>query len=180
MDQEVPKFFMLDEGTEDFYDFPDDWDEDEEEEIEEDVDLKKLLVVDTSTFYRNIVKGHLEGSGFAIAGLAGSASEASQLLAQSQIKIRFAMVDIDQTDGGNGQAVHLMAQMTPGLVFILTSTRFTPEHLAQNENPAGAYFFLPKPFKKENVLGILKKAYDREIAKKKKPKTEAPPKGTAG
>lgn len=169
MEPEQPKFFMLDEGTEDFYKFPDDWEEDEEEEIEDDVDLKKIVIVDSSAFHRNILKSHLEETGFAVSGSVGTCIEAHEVLTGTQT--RFAAVDIDQTEGGNARAVQLISMRNPEVVSILTSSRMTPDQVTQM-NLAGHYV-LAKPYQKKAVQEVLKKAYDAELAKKKSLNAEA-------
>lgn len=162
---EEPKFFMLDEGSEDFYDFPDDWNEDEEEEIEEDVDLKAVLIVDSSTFHRNILKGHLESGGFKVVAAVGSSAEANTFLSES--KAGFVAVDIDQTDGGSAKALQVLAMAIPKTRFIITSSRVTADQVAQSK--MGNHYFLAKPFQKEVVHKEMKKAYESELKKKPKP-----------
>ena len=166
MDQEQPKFFMLDEGTEDFYKFPDDWDKDDEEdavEVEIDVDLKKIVIVDSGAFHRNILKTQLEAAGFKIAGLVDSAADAGHILAEA--KVRFAAVDIDQTDGGGAKAIQIITSMNPQTVFIATSSRFTSEQISQSGT--GNCYFLAKPFQKDKVADVMNKAYEAEHKKKK-------------
>ncbi|OGH61418.1 MAG: hypothetical protein A3G34_05395 [Candidatus Lindowbacteria bacterium RIFCSPLOWO2_12_FULL_62_27] len=171
--QEQPKFFMLDDGSEDFYEFPDDWEEDDEEEIEEDVDLKQIVLVDASAFHRNILKSQIEESGYKVVGVVGSAVEARSILTES--KVRFAAVDIDQTDGGGAKPIQIIAATNPDTVFIITSARFTADQISQAG--MGSFFFLAKPFQKKKVEEILKKAYDAEFAKKKAAAGETPKSG---
>ena len=166
---EEPKFFMLDEGTEDFYHFPDDWNEEEEAEIEEDVDLKAVMVVDSSTFHRNILKGHLESGGYKVVAAVASAAEANKFLSES--KTGFVAVDIDQTDGGGAKALQILAAAIPKTRFIITSSRVTADQVAQSK--MGNQYFLAKPFQKEIVHKEMKKAYEAEL--KKKPKSADSP-----
>ncbi len=173
-DEGQQQFFMLNEGTEDFYNFKDWRLEDEEEEtVEEDVDLKKIVIVDSSPFFRNILKNHLETAGYKVLGNFSAAQETCEFL--SQEPVRFVAVDIDQTDGGNAKSVHLIADAQPHTVFILSSSRFSKEQAASiGERP---YYFLLKPVTRETLEKVMKKAYDTELARKVKPK-ESPPNPT--
>ncbi|MBI4179446.1 hypothetical protein HY522_08505 [bacterium] len=165
-EQEQPKFFMLDEGTEDFYDFPDNWDADDEEEAapeEIDVDLRKIVILDSTTFHRNILKKQLEGAGFKIAAEGSAAAEVRGILTEG--KIRFVAVDIDSTDGGGVKVIQLVRSFNDRLVLILTSARLGADQLKQIATDTG--YFLAKPFQKPNVEAVMKSAYEAELSKKK-------------
>lgn len=164
MAMEDPKFFMLDEGTEDFYNFPDDWaEEDEEDPIEEDVDLKKIIVVDASPFHRNILKGHLESAGYKVVAVGGAAEDVRKSLEDP--KIRLAAVDIDQTNGGGAKAIQLIAAEFPKTIFVITSARISAEQVSRSA--MRDHYFLSKPFQKEVVQAEMKRVYETEIKKKK-------------
>ncbi len=160
---------MLDEGTEDFYAFPDNWDVDDEEEVEVDVDLKKMVIVDASVFHRNILKGHLEAAGYKVAGMVGSAAEAGKIMEES--KARMAAVDYDQTDGGNGRALQLIAAVYPQAVYLVTSGKFKAGQ--EGQSGTGKIYCLGKPFEKDRVIEFMKKVYDTEFARKKAARTPA-------
>lgn len=175
------KFFMLDEGTEDFYQFPDDWDEDEDEAAAEGVpiedipDLKRIIIIDRTTFHRNILRPHIEEAGFKVVADVGSAIDARDILTES--KVRFAVVDIDATDGGEAKAIQLLAATHPQTVMVIASSRFTPDQVTRAEK--AGQFFLSKPFQKPKVIDLIQRLYQAELAKRKSTPTPTNPKGAS-
>jgi two-component system, chemotaxis family, chemotaxis protein CheY len=115
---------------------------------------KRVLVVDDAIFMRNMIKDIFAGSGFEIAGEAANGLEAVEKY--QQLKPDITTMDIVMPFKSGIEATREIVQADPGAVIVMCSA-LGQESLVMEAIEAGASDFIVKPFKAEDVLGVVKK-----------------------
>jgi putative nucleotidyltransferase with HDIG domain len=119
---------------------------------------EQILVVDDEEPVRNSVMIALESSGYAV-GQAASVSEAISLL-QSDKKWSLVLTDLVMP-GKNGIAlldhVHLKFPLVP----VVLVTGIQDISVALEAIRRGAYDYLPKPYQREQLLAVVKRALEK-------------------
>ena len=119
----------------------------------------RLLVVDDDDHFRDILKSSLESAGYAVS-VATSGKAAEHMLGVETFSA--VITDIRMPEGNGIQLLHF-CKRTSGIPVILM-TGF-PEF--ENPNEAlelGAYYFLSKPFKVEDLLQALATLFNIPLA----------------
>jgi two-component system, response regulator PdtaR len=114
-----------------------------------------LLIVEDEALVASYIQDVLEESGFAIAGVASSGSEALSLAGEARIEL--ALVDIKLAGPMDGIEVARLLRERHGVPSIFLSGMHDPATMerAKAADPLG---FLQKPFRPSQVFNALEKA----------------------
>ncbi|MBU0480984.1 MAG: sigma-54 dependent transcriptional regulator [Proteobacteria bacterium] len=121
-------------------------------------DLNKLLVIDDEENMRHMLKVLAEHSGYQVE-TAADGREALTLLDRSQFDFILCDVKMPNIDG---MEFLRRSQAVKGDATVIMMSAYGTIDLALDAMKAGAYDFISKPFKTDEVLLTLKKAEERE------------------
>ncbi len=114
----------------------------------------KVLIVDDAAFMRNMLKDILEEEGYEVAGEAANGEEA--VSKYMELRPDVVTMDIVMPLKSGIEAVHEIVSFNKDAKIVMCSA-LGQESLVMEAIEAGAKDFITKPFKKENVLEIIKK-----------------------
>ena len=118
---------------------------------------KKVLVVDDETSVRHMVRLVLEGAGYGVAE-AGSGTEALQLLQDAPFDIILSDICMPELDG-LGLLQQIKKLGVDGMVIMMSA--YGSIDTAVECLKHGAYDYISKPFKPDEVILTLRKAEER-------------------
>lgn len=116
------------------------------------INRKGILIVDDSRFSRNILRDILKNEGYLVIGEAGDGLEAIELTKQKKPEYIFMDVEMPKLDGLG--AISRILEIDSG-VHIIMCTALGQKNIMVEAAKAGAKDFVIKPFKKENITGVL-------------------------
>ncbi len=120
--------------------------------------LQSVLVVDDEASMRHLLTVILADRGYQVRAVAGAAAALEELKAR---EFDVVLTDV-RMPGGDGIALtRAIGERQPGATVIVMSA-YGSHDAAIEAMKAGAYDFLPKPFKPDDVLLCLRKAEERE------------------
>ncbi|MFV1957638.1 MAG: sigma-54-dependent transcriptional regulator, partial [bacterium] len=122
------------------------------------MELKKILVVDDEHSVRNMITVLLQKEQFDASG-ASSGEEALQILGERPFDLVLCDVRMPGMDGL--QVLSTIRSQYPDTTVIMMSA-FGTVDLAVKAMKQGAYDYISKPFKTDEILLTLKKAQERE------------------
>ncbi|UCD85070.1 MAG: response regulator [Deltaproteobacteria bacterium] len=114
----------------------------------------KVLIVDDAAFMRNMIKDILEEDGYEVAGEAANGEEA--ISKYKELMPDIVTMDIVMPMKSGIEAVQEIVSFNKDAKIVICSA-LGQESLVEEAIEAGAKDFITKPFKKENVLNIIKK-----------------------
>ncbi len=114
----------------------------------------RILIVDDAAFMRNMIKDILEEEGYEVAGEAANGEEA--VSKYKELKPDVVTMDIVMPMKSGIEAVHEIVSFNKDAKIVMCSA-LGQESLITEAIEAGAKDFIIKPFKKENVVDIIKK-----------------------
>ena len=114
----------------------------------------KVLIVDDAAFMRNMIKDILEEDGYEVAGEASNGEEA--ISKYKELMPDIVTMDIVMPMKSGIEAVQEIVSFNKDAKIVICSA-LGQESLVTEAIEAGAKDFITKPFKKENVLNIIKK-----------------------
>ena len=112
------------------------------------------MIVDDAAFMRNMIKDILEEEGYEVAGEAANGEEA--VSKYKELKPDVVTMDIVMPMKSGIEAVHEIVSFNKDAKIVMCSA-LGQESLVMEAIEAGAKDFITKPFKKENVLEMIKK-----------------------
>ncbi len=118
-------------------------------------DKKRVLIVDDSGYMRQVIRRHLESTGFEVVG---EASDGSEVMALAEnLKPDLITMDLSMKNLGGIEATKLVKQALPDTKVIVVSalgeSRFIKEAVS-----AGAHDFIIKPFTEDRLISSVKSA----------------------
>lgn len=121
---------------------------------------KKIMLVDDSTFARNMLKDILTKQGYDIVGEAKNGREAVELY--DQIKPDLVTMDIAMPELDGIDALNKILAVNPAAGIIVISSANSRE-IVKHAVQDGALDFVVKPFTKNRLLIAIDKALARSI-----------------
>lgn len=115
---------------------------------------KRVLIVDDAVFMRNMIREILAGAGFEVVGEAGNGVEAVDRW--RELRPDVTTMDIVMPFRSGIEATREIVDTSPGAVVVMCSA-LGQESLVMEAIEAGASDFIVKPFKPEEVLGVVRK-----------------------
>lgn len=115
---------------------------------------KRVLIVDDAVFMRNMIREILAGAGFDVVGEAGNGVEAVERW--RELRPDVTTMDIVMPFRSGIEATRDIVSSEPGAVVVMCSA-LGQESLVMEAIEAGASDFIVKPFKPEEVLGVVRK-----------------------
>ena len=115
---------------------------------------KRVLIVDDAVFMRNMIREILSGAGFEVVGEAGNGVEAVDRW--RELRPDVTTMDIVMPFRSGIEATREIVDSSPGAVVVMCSA-LGQESLVMEAIEAGASDFIVKPFKPEEVLGVVRK-----------------------
>ena len=115
---------------------------------------KRVLIVDDAVFMRNMIREILSGAGFEVVGEAGNGVEAVDRW--RELRPDVTTMDIVMPFRSGIEATREIVDTSPGAVVVMCSA-LGQESLVMEAIEAGASDFVVKPFKGEDVLGVVRK-----------------------
>jgi len=115
---------------------------------------KRVLIVDDAVYMRNMIREILSGAGFDVVGEAGNGVEAVERW--RELKPDVTTMDIVMPYRSGIEATREIVDHEPGAVVVMCSA-LGQESLVMEAIEAGASDFIVKPFKPEEVLGVVRK-----------------------
>ena len=115
---------------------------------------KRVLIVDDAVFMRNMIREILAGAGFEVAGEASNGLEAVERW--RELRPDVTTMDIVMPFRSGIEATREIVDQDPSAVVVMCSA-LGQESLVMEAIEAGASDFIVKPFKPEEVLGVVKK-----------------------
>lgn len=115
---------------------------------------KRVLIVDDAVFMRNMIREILSGAGFEVVGEAGNGVEAVDRW--RELRPDVTTMDIVMPFRSGIEATREIVDTSPGAVVVMCSA-LGQESLVMEAIEAGASDFIVKPFKPEEVLGVVRK-----------------------
>jgi two-component system chemotaxis response regulator CheY len=115
---------------------------------------KRVLIVDDAVFMRNMIREILAGAGFDVVGEAGNGVEAVERW--RELRPDVTTMDIVMPFRSGIEATRDIVGSEPGAVVVMCSA-LGQESLVMEAIEAGASDFIVKPFKPEEVLGVVRK-----------------------
>lgn len=115
---------------------------------------KNVLIVDDSSFMRNILKDILTDGGYTIAGEASDGKQALELY--RKLRPDIVTMDIVLPDK-SGIDVVKEIRKTDSNAKIVMVTALGQQQLVSEAISAGASDFITKPFQREKILEVIKK-----------------------
>ncbi|HET7753058.1 MAG TPA: response regulator [Anaeromyxobacteraceae bacterium] len=115
---------------------------------------KRVLIVDDAVFMRNMIREILAGAGFDVVGEASNGVEAVERW--RELRPDVTTMDIVMPFRSGIEATREIVGAEPGAVIVMCSA-LGQESLVMEAIEAGASDFIVKPFKPEEVLGVVRK-----------------------
>jgi two-component system chemotaxis response regulator CheY len=115
---------------------------------------KRVLIVDDAVYMRNMIREILSGAGFEVVGEAGNGVEAVERW--RELRPDVTTMDIVMPYRSGIEATREIVDREPGAVVVMCSA-LGQESLVMEAIEAGASDFIVKPFKPEEVLGVVRK-----------------------
>ena len=115
---------------------------------------KRVLIVDDAVFMRNMIREILSGAGFDVVGEAGNGVEAVERW--RELRPDVTTMDIVMPFRSGIEATREIVGSEPGAVIVMCSA-LGQESLVMEAIEAGASDFIVKPFRPEEVLGVVRK-----------------------
>jgi two-component system chemotaxis response regulator CheY len=119
---------------------------------------KRVLIVDDAVFMRNMIKDIFAGGDFEIVGEASNGIEAVER--HRELKPDLTTMDIVMPFKSGIEATKEILAETPTAVIVMCSA-LGQESLVMEAIEAGASDFIVKPFKTEDVLGVVRKVLNK-------------------
>ena len=126
------------------------------------IQLKKVLVVDDEENIRHMLATELRAEGYEVTR-AASAEEAEGLLQSQQYDVMLSDIRMPRVDGL--QLLDRVQQKYPDMVVVMMSA-YGNVDTAIEAMKRGAYDYIAKPFKPDEVILLLRKAEERERLKR--------------
>ncbi len=126
------------------------------------IQLKKVLVVDDEENIRHMLATVLRAEGYEVTR-AASAEEAEGLLQSQQYDVMLSDIRMPRVDGL--QLLDRVQQKYPDMVVVMMSA-YGNVDTAIEAMKRGAYDYIAKPFKPDEVILLLRKAEERERLKR--------------
>ena len=126
------------------------------------IQLKKVLVVDDEENIRHMLATVLRSEGYDVTR-AASAEEAEDLLRSQQYDVVLSDIRMPRVDGL--ELLDRIQQKYPDMVVVMMSAYGTVD-TALEAMRRGAYDYIAKPFKPDEVILLLRKAEERERLKR--------------
>lgn len=123
--------------------------------------LKKILVVDDSSFMRNSLKTILEKLGYIVVGTAENGVEAVAKF--RDLKPDVVTLDIIMPQMGGLQGLKLLKSVSPNAVVVMVSSMADRESVTECVK-AGATHYLLKPFDEAKVAEVMKRVTSEAAA----------------
>jgi two-component system chemotaxis response regulator CheY len=121
---------------------------------------KRIMLVDDSSFARNMLKDILTKQGYDIVGEAKNGREAVELY--DQIKPDLVTMDIAMPELDGIDALNRILEINPAARIIIISSANSRE-IVKHAVQEGALDFVVKPFTKNRLLKAIDKALARSI-----------------
>jgi two-component system chemotaxis response regulator CheY len=115
---------------------------------------KRVLVVDDAVFMRNMIREIFSGGGFDVVGEASNGLEAVERY--KELRPDLTTMDIVMPFKSGIEATREILRHDPHAVVVMCSA-LGQEALVMEAIEAGASDFVVKPFKAEDVLGVVRK-----------------------
>jgi two-component system chemotaxis response regulator CheY len=115
---------------------------------------KRVLIVDDAVFMRNMIRDIFASGGFDVIGEAVNGLEAVEKF--RELKPDLVTMDIVMPFKSGIEATREIIAANPGAVVVMCSA-LGQESLVMEAIEAGATDFIVKPFKEEEVLGVVRK-----------------------
>src|SRR5574341_61853 len=119
--------------------------------------LKKILVVDDSSFMRTSLKAILEKLGYTVVGTAENGIEAVAKF--RDLKPDVVTLDIIMPQMGGLQGLKLLKSVNPNAAVVMVSSMADRESVTECVK-AGAAHYLLKPFDQTKVAEVMKQVTD--------------------
>lgn len=116
--------------------------------------VKKILVVDDSSFMRNSLKTMLEKLGYSVVGTAENGIEAVAKF--RDLKPDVVTLDIIMPQMGGVQGLKLLKSVNPNAVVVMVSSMADRDSITECLK-AGATHYLLKPFDEAKVAEVMKR-----------------------
>ncbi|HXX31138.1 MAG TPA: response regulator [Myxococcaceae bacterium] len=120
---------------------------------------KRVLIVDDAVFMRNMLRDILGAAGYLVVGEATHGIEAVQR--HRELKPDLTTMDIVMPYKNGIEATREIVRTDPSAVIVICSA-LGQEALVMEAIEAGAADFVVKPFRPEDVLGVLRKVLGDE------------------
>jgi response regulator NasT len=117
----------------------------------------RVLVCEDETIIRLDLRQLLEGAGLTVAGEARDGSEAVRLAAELQPDLVLMDVRMPELDGIEAARRILAERQVP----IVMVTAFAERDIVQQASEAGAFGYLVKPFRQDDILAAISTAQAR-------------------
>jgi two-component system chemotaxis response regulator CheY len=111
-----------------------------------------IMIVDDSRFSRNILKDILKNEGYMVVGEAGDGFEAIEMARDKRPEYIFMDVEMPRLDGLG--AIPKILEMDPD-IHIIMCTALGQKKIIVEAAKAGAKDYVIKPYKKENIMGVM-------------------------
>lgn len=115
---------------------------------------KRVLIVDDAVFMRNMIRDIFSGGGFDVVGEAEDGIDAVKKY--HELKPDLVTMDIVMPHKSGIEATREIVSEDPKAVVVMCSA-LGQESLVMEAIEAGATDFIVKPFKEEEVLGVVRK-----------------------
>ena len=115
---------------------------------------KRVLIVDDAVFMRNMIRDIFASGGFEVIGEAVNGLEAVEKY--RELKPDLVTMDIVMPFKSGIEATREIVTANPDAVVVMCSA-LGQESLVMEAIEAGATDFIVKPFKEEEVLGVVRK-----------------------
>jgi len=142
--------------------FPDSRFSDTLQDIMTTVQLKRVLVVDDEDNIRHMLSMILEREGYEVVPV-GSAEEAEAELSQGAYDVLLSDIRMPRVDGL--ELLDRVQRSHPQMVVVMMSA-YGNVDTAIEAMKRGAYDYIPKPFKPDEIVLLLRKAEERERLKR--------------
>lgn len=125
----------------------------------------RILIVDDEKYIRELLAELLLGEGFEV-DTAAQGEQALNKLAQKDFEVMISDVRMPVMDGL--RLLKTVKQRHPEVAVVMM-TGFTQEYTIRELISLGADEYLSKPFRQEEVLLMVQRAYQKTIARRRSP-----------
>jgi two-component system chemotaxis response regulator CheY len=122
---------------------------------------KRVLVVDDAVFMRNRIRGILEKAGYEVVGEASNGREAVERF--QELKPDLTTMDVVMPLKTGIEATREILKLD-GRALVVMCSALGQEQLVLQAIEAGAVDYLVKPFRPEDVLEVVGKAFAEQAA----------------